>query len=90
MSALLQPTATPQNSLRIHICSVILKCTFRISNDRGVVASRDINDVNTSNEYGTDVKRIGINVQNAPHTTPAGFNFLIFVLLILYFLKKST
>ncbi len=43
-----------------------------------------------SNEYGTDVKRIGINVQNAPHTTPAGFNFLIFVMLVLYLLRKST
>jgi beta propeller repeat protein len=43
-----------------------------------------------SNEYGTDVKRIGINVQNAPHTTPAGFNFLIFGMLVLYLLRKST
>lgn len=43
-----------------------------------------------SNEYGTDVKRIGINVQNAPHTTPAGFNFWIFGMLVLYLLRKST
>lgn len=43
-----------------------------------------------SNEYGTDVKRIGINVQAAPHTTPAGFNFLIFGMLVLYLLRKST
>lgn len=43
-----------------------------------------------SNEYGTDVKRIGIIVKNAPHTTPDEFNFIIFGILVLYLVRKST
>jgi beta propeller repeat protein len=37
-----------------------------------------------------DTKTSEINVQSAPHTTPGGFNFFIFVMIVLYLCKKST
>lgn len=43
-----------------------------------------------SNAGGADTKTNKINVQSAPHTIPDGFNFLIFVMIVLYLCKKST
>lgn len=46
--------------------------------------------LNVSNEYGTDTKKLGISVRNDSKTAPAGFNFLLFVMTVLYLFKKST
>jgi beta propeller repeat protein len=43
-----------------------------------------------SNENGTDAKTSEINVQSNSSQIPAGFNSLLFVMIVLYLFKKST
>lgn len=41
-----------------------------------------------SNADGMDTKSSEINVQSAPHTIPCEFNFLIFILIVLYIFRR--
>ncbi len=43
-----------------------------------------------SNVNETDTKTREINVQSNSHPSPAGFNSLLFVMIVLYLFKKST
>ncbi|WP_162197639.1 PKD domain-containing protein [Methanosarcina horonobensis] len=45
--------------------------------------------LNVSNAYGTDTKKIDINVRNNSQKIPCRFNFLIFEMLVLYLFKRS-
>lgn len=45
--------------------------------------------LNASNSHGTDSKTTGIKVQTASRKTPGGFSCLIFVMIVVYLLKKQ-
>lgn len=44
----------------------------------------------SKNETGTDTNTSSIKVQNDVQKTPCGFNFLIFVMIVLYLCKRLT